>query len=218
MNSCNIEPIELFHLLLKYFGPQHWWPASSKYEIIIGTLLAQGVNWKNVEKAISNLESENLLSPQKILNTSEEKLIELIKPSRYPSIKVKRLKNLLRIFEEKNFNLSYFQNLKVHDFREILLKVNGIGRETADSILLYAFNKSIFVVDAYTKRILERHGFKVKIKSRWYEEMRLYFEERLPKNVNIYNELHALIVILGNTLCKKNPMCEKCPLKKFFKK
>ena len=90
MSSCNIEPIELFRILLKFFGPQHWWPASSKYEIIIGALLAQGVSWKNVEKAISNLEKEHLLSPKKILNISDQKLMELIRPSRYPSVKVKR--------------------------------------------------------------------------------------------------------------------------------
>ncbi len=216
MNFCKIEPIHIFEKLLKFFGPQYWWPASSTYEIIIGALLAQSVNWKNVELAIDNLEKNNLLSPEKILSEDEKLIMKLIKPSRYPQIKIKRLKNLLKFFEKENFDLSNFEKMETLTLRKQLLSVNGVGKETADSILLYGFNKPIFVVDAYTKRVFERHGCIIKKKSNWYEEIRLFFENRLPKNVNIYNELHALLVALGNTYCKAKPLCEKCPLKEFL--
>ncbi len=214
MNSFNSNIFDIFKILLKHFGPQYWWPAKTKFEIIIGALLAQGVNWKNVEKAILNLEREDLLNPQKLLKIDDKKLAQLIKPSRYPSIKAKRLKNLILFLKEFEFNLEKIERLETIELRKLLLKVNGIGKETADSILLYAFNKKIFVVDAYTKRIFERHGGKIKSRNNWYEELRIFFEKRIPENVNIYNEFHALFVQLGNSYCKtKNPLCKKCPIK-----
>ncbi len=214
MNSFNSNIFNIFKILLKHFGPQYWWPAKTKFEIIIGALLAQGVNWKNVEKAILNLEREDLLIPQKLLKIDEKKLAQLIKPSRYPSIKAKRLKNLILFLKEFEFNLEKIERIETIELRKLLLKVNGIGKETADSILLYAFSKKIFVIDAYTKRIFERHGGKIKSRNNWYEELRIFFEKRIPENVNIYNEFHALFVQLGNSYCKaKNPLCKKCPIK-----
>ncbi|MCM8789749.1 MAG: endonuclease III domain-containing protein [Candidatus Omnitrophica bacterium] len=203
----------IYKKLYKYFGPQRWWPADSKFEVILGAILTQNTNWQNVEKAIRNLKRKNLINIKKLHKLPLKKLANLIKPSGYYNIKSKRLKSFLRFFID-----SYGASLKkmhLEDsqvLRQKLLSVNGIGKETADSILLYALNKPVFVVDAYTKRIFLRHGF-IK-EGPDYDEIQNLLMKNLKKDVKLFNEYHALLVRLGKEFCLKNkPRCNICPLK-----
>ncbi len=207
-------------LLLKYYesmfkalGPSYWWPGESSFEICVGAILTQNTNWKNVERAIWNLKEKKLLDPQKMFFLHEEKLAELIRPAGYFRIKTKRLKNFLKfLYEEVNFDLEKLKDIELDELRQKLLSIKGIGYETADSIILYAFEKPSFVVDAYTARIFQRHGLIGEEVS--YEELRSFFMENLPKDVELYKEYHALIVRVGKSWCgKKRQKCDGCPLK-----
>lgn len=203
----------IYNLLLKAFGEQGWWPRFNNNKFIydksfknsepnkeeafiisVSAILAQNTNWKNVEKAFVNLNNENLLSKESLLNVDVLKLAELIKPSGYFNQKAKKIK----VFLESNDNIN----------RENLLKIWGVGEETADSILLYAYNKPIFVIDAYTKRIFKRIGFK----ERSYKELQELFHKNLLFDPELFNEYHALIVELAKRNCKKIPICSNCPL------
>ncbi|MBI2545120.1 MAG: endonuclease III domain-containing protein [Candidatus Aenigmarchaeota archaeon] len=179
--------------LLKKYGKQNWWPSVTKkeFEICLGAILTQNTNWKNVEKAIANLIDANAMDPESILNMPTNKLEELIKPSGFFKQKTKRLK------EFSKFVLSYgsFENFKKNATREQLLNVNGIGKETADSILLYACGKPYFVVDTYTRRLFSNLGL-IKGDEK-YDNIRQLFESKLPKDVELYKEFHALIVKHG---------------------
>lgn len=204
--------MKIYNSLYNYFGPLNWWPGSTPFEIMVGAILTQNTSWSNVEKAINNLKKENLLNPQKLNCINREKLAQLIKPSGYFNIKSNRLKNFIAFYIE-NYKGSakkmFYENGK--ELREKLLKVNGIGQETADSILLYAGNKPFFVVDAYTKRIFSRHDLISENDS--YYQIQEFFMLNLPKNVELFNEFHAQIVMLGKTICtKRNPKCSICPL------
>jgi len=186
--------LEIYEKLLRSFGEQGWWPADSRLEVVVGAVLTQNTNWKNVEKAIENLKEEELLSWERLLKVSEEKLAEVIRPAGFYRLKAKRLKEVLRY-------LSKVRRPK----REDLLKVNGVGEETADSILLYAYDTPTFVVDAYTRRIMERvMGIEGNLKE--------FFESNLPKDLKLFKEFHALLVELGKRFCKKEPSCDGCPL------
>ncbi|MCD6215852.1 MAG: endonuclease III domain-containing protein [Candidatus Aenigmarchaeota archaeon] len=198
---------KVYEILLNRFGPQGWWPVYSKnkkYEICIGAILTQNTAWNNVEKALSNLRKDNLLEPKEILRISEKKLKRLIKPAGFFNQKAKRIKRFTKFFLDNP-----------DPTREELLAIKGIGPETADSILLYAFNKPEFVIDAYTKRIFSRFGL---IKTQKYSKIKLLFEKRIKKDVKIYKEYHALIVKLAKEYCRKKPICERCPLKNICKK
>ncbi len=190
---------KIYNKLLRHFGEQRWWPTISKNkrdETIIGAILTQNTSWRQVEKAIRKLYEKDLLSRKAILRISTEKLAELIRCTGYYKQKAKKIKE--------------FFKFRGKITRENLLKIWGIGKETADSILLYAYNKPVFVVDAYTKRILERLGFG----KMSYDEIQEMFHKNLPKNVKIFKEYHALLVELGKNYCKKNnPRCDDCPLK-----
>lgn len=177
-----------------------------RFEIIIGAILTQNTNWKNVEKAIFNLNKENLISIEKIKKINIKKLAELIRPSGYYNQKAERLK-IIADFLSRN----PIKKLKEEDtekLRKKLLKIKGIGPETGDSILLYAFDKPIFVVDAYTKRIFNRLGYKEKT----YEEFQKLFMDNLEKDQKLFNEYHALLVELGKSYCRKKPLCKECPI------
>lgn len=210
----------IYAKLYKSFGPQGWWPLTieghqskhhagkpktenHKFEIIMGAILTQNTNWKNVEKALYNLSKHNLLSIEKIKKTKQEKIAQLIRSAGYYNQKAERLK-IIAGFISKN----------PEPTREQLLKVKGIGPETADSILLYAYNKPFFVIDAYTKRIFERLGYKTKD----YNEWQKLFMGNLPKDTALFNEYHALLVELGKRHCKKKPICKGCPIKEMCKK
>jgi endonuclease-3 related protein len=198
----------IYKALYKAFGPQNWWPTSTnnkQFEVIIGAILTQNTAWYNVEKALSNLEKEHLISIERIKQTRKDKLARLIKPSGYYNQKAERLKIVANFFSKNK-----------SPTRKQLLEVKGIGPETADSILLYAFNKPIFVVDAYTKRIFSRIGM---CKDRCeYHELQDIFHKSLPKSPKLYNEYHALLVELAKQNCTKKPDCKSCPINKFCKK
>ncbi len=203
---------EMYHLLCKAFGPQRWWPGETPFEIAVGAILTQNTNWGNVEKAINNLKKQKSLNAKTLHNMADKKLALLIKPAGYYNIKTKRLKNFLDFFT--NHYKGSIEKMKTEDkeaLREKLLNINGIGPETADSILLYALEKPIFVIDAYTKRVLKRHNV-VSEKADYYELQEI-FHKNLPQDTTLFNEFHALFVKLGKDFCRTKPRCEACPLK-----
>lgn len=200
--------LKIYKNLYRKYGSQGWWPVTTKnkqFEIIIGAVLAQNTAWKNAEKAIANLKKNNLIDAKKIINADFRTLAGLIKAAGYFNQKAERLKTIAKFFL-KNKNPS----------REELLNVKGIGPETADSILLYAFGKPHFVIDAYTKRIMSRIGLcSAGIK---YEQLQDIFHRRLPKDAGLFNEYHALLVELAKRHCMKKPLCNGCPIAKLCKR
>lgn len=202
----------IYDLLFSSFGPQNWWPGDTPFEIIVGAILTQAVNWNNVEKAINNLKEEALLNPPGIYKIEEKKLALLIKPSGYYNMKAKKVKSFVNyLFTKYNGQLEKMFQKPMISLRPELLNIYGIGPETADSILLYAGNYPIFVVDTYTKRIFHRVGYVSKDIS--YENMQKMFMNNLPQKADIYNEYHALLVKLGKDICiKSKPRCNECPL------
>jgi endonuclease-3 related protein len=205
---------DIYDLLFDRFGPQHWWPGDSPFEVIVGAILTQNTNWTNVTKAIDALKTDGLLAYDSLCAIPIELLAAKIKPCGYYNLKAKRLKNLLHLIEtEYNGNLNELLSLPLSELREILLSVKGIGPETADSIILYAAEQPIFVVDAYTYRILSRHNI-ISEDGTDYHEMQELFMDSLPEDRELFNEFHALIVRTGKEYCKnRNPKCEECPLK-----
>ncbi|MDD3345253.1 MAG: hypothetical protein PHO34_02295 [Candidatus Omnitrophica bacterium] len=208
--KCRLESI--FSRLYSAFGPQKWWPAESKFEVIVGAILTQNTNWGNVEKAVAALKNKKCLNPGKILALSPVRLGALIKSAGYYNIKASRLKNFLRFFRDRySSDIKRMHARSLHVLRKELLQVNGIGEETADSILLYALDKPVFVIDAYTKRIFSRHG--IVGKDCTYGQAQDIFMRGLKKSVRMFNEYHALLVKLGKDYChKQNPKCALCPL------
>jgi len=211
-NRLKISLLNIYTRLYKAFGPQHWWPAQTSFEVIVGAILTQNTSWVNVEKAINNLKAANCLSAGKIKNISCRKLAKLIRPSGYYNLKAKRLKSFIKfIFEEYHGRLLQMFNTPLNKLRRELLSVKGIGPETADSILLYAAEKPVFVVDAYTKRVLERH--RLITGDADYAKVQDIFMDNLKPQMKLFNEFHALFVKVGKDFCKKKPLCSLCPLK-----
>ena len=214
MNSSKNKLLNFYETLLNHYGPQHWWPADDAFEVMVGAVLTQNTNWNNVEKAIANLKTAGKIAPQEIDRLSHEELARLIRPAGYFNIKARRLKNLVHWFIEKyQGKIENLAQGSIDGLREELLALNGIGPETADSIILYALEKPTFVVDTYTFRLLVRHGC---IDSDCgYDEIKYFCENNLPQDLSLYNELHALIVRVGKQFCKPKPRCPDCPLEKF---
>ena len=206
---------EIYEILLGHFGPQGWWPGDTPFEVMVGAVLTQNTNWVNVGKAIDNLKKENLLSFEKLHGLPIELLAEKIKPAGYFNLKAKRLKNLLNFINDEYFGaLEDMFSEDTLSLREKILTVKGIGPETADSILLYAGHKPVFVVDTYTHRIFSRHN--IVAEEEGYYEIQEYFTLSLPEEIELFNEYHALIVRLGKEFCKKSkPLCRQCPLNDF---
>lgn len=208
----NSKLVDIYDKLYAYFGPQYWWPAETSFEVIVGAILTQNTSWLNVEKAIDNLRKQKLLDPVKIFKMSQLKLSKFIKPAGYYNIKAKRLKEFVK-FLVNNYKGS-LKGMSLQDtftLRRQLLSVNGIGPETADSILLYALNKPIFVIDAYTKRVFSRHRLLDSDVS--YDQAQNVFMENLKLDKKLFNEYHALLVKLAKDFCLKNkPKCDICPL------
>ncbi|MCM8790164.1 MAG: endonuclease III domain-containing protein [Candidatus Omnitrophica bacterium] len=202
----------VYDKLLRHFGPQGWWPGDTRFEIIVGAILTQNTAWKNVEKAISNLKAAGALdSPSAMMKLGQRRIARLIRPAGYYNVKAKRLCNFLRFLRSRHdFSLDNLSRLKTPLLRQELLSVNGIGPETCDSILLYAFRRPIFVVDAYTKRIFSRHGL-FETGSSYDHIQKIFMDSLLPDHI-LYNEYHALIVRLGKEHCRKCPNCAECPL------
>jgi endonuclease III related protein len=207
---------EYYARLLAAYGPQHWWPGRTRFEVIVGTILTQNTAWVNVERAIGSLRRAGLLTPEAVEAAAYSRLASLIRSSGYFRQKAKTLKAFVRFLRaEYGGSLTRMFRSETIDLRRKLLNVRGIGPETADSILLYAGNHTVFVVDAYARRMLERHGLANSKQS--YEELRQFFEHRLPNHAAVYNEFHALIVRTGKDYCRKqNPRCSECPLQPFL--
>jgi len=202
---------EIYEKLYERFGPQHWWPGDSQFEIITGAILTQNTSWANVEKAINNLKAANCLDAESLHRMPIEQLAGLIRPAGYFNIKAKRFKNFLNwLFDNYAGDLSQLQSLDTAAFRQALLAINGIGRETADSILLYAFNRPVFVVDAYTARVAVRHHLADPEAD--YEQLQEIFQSNLPEDVQLFNEYHALLVRVGKEFCRPKALCPNCPL------
>jgi endonuclease III related protein len=200
--------------LSKTIGPRRWWPARTPFEVIVGAILTQNTAWRNVEKAMVNLRRERLLTPQAMERVSTQRLAGLVRPSGYFRQKAKKLKAFVRFLRnEYGGSLRRMFATPTLELREQLLGVFGIGPETADSILLYAGGHPIFVVDAYTHRILGRHGISSTGKPD-YEAVRAMFEANLPADARLYSEFHALLVNVGKNWCRpRDPRCSECPLK-----
>ena len=204
---------EIYQLLFDRLGPQHWWPGQSQFEIITGAILTQNTNWPNVEKAIANLKAADLLITEKLYRLNTAVLAELIRPAGYFNIKAKRLKNFLNwLFNNYNGQVANLEGVGTDQLRAELLAIKGIGPETADSILLYAFNRPVFVVDAYTARIVTRH--RLIEPGADYEQLRELFQFNLPPDTQLFNEYHALLVRVGKNWCRPKPNCADCPLNK----
>lgn len=211
----NKKLIEIYNKLFKAFGLQHWWPGDTPFEVAVGAILTQNTNWGNVEKAINNLKKEKVLSAKAIHEMAVNRLASLIQPSGYFNIKAKRLKAFISfLMNDYHGSMKKLGSEDMHSLREKLLDVNGIGPETADSILLYALDKPIFVIDAYTKRVLSRH--KILEHDGPYEKFQELFHLSLKKDVKLFNEYHALFVRVGKTFCKTKPVCEMCPLYRYM--
>ena len=208
----------LYQTLLKHYPMGPWWPGSSALEIAVGTILTQNTTWKSVEKSIRNLKEAGVLDLDSLLNIPEEELAQLIRPSGFAVLKTRRLRNLLELIRDRyGSSMEKMAEWPTEELRKELLEVNGVGRETADSILLYALGKSSFVVDAYTRRILSRHG--ILPEKMPYDEIRRAFEEALPCETALYAHFHAMLVEVCKEFChKKEPRCEICPLRDFFQK
>jgi endonuclease III related protein len=206
------EVMMIYKKLYRCFGPQNWWPGDTPFEIAVGAVLTQNTNWGNVEKAIHNLKKQGVLSAHGIHELSVKELASLIKPAGYFNVKAKRLRSFLDfLMNECHGKMENMAREDLVQLRAKLLEIHGIGPETADSILLYALEKPVFVIDAYTKRVISRHG--IMASDRFYDEFQELFHASLKRDVHLYNEYHALFVRVGKTFCRRTkPLCEKCPL------
>lgn len=203
----------VFHKLSKTYKVLNWWPADNDFEMMVGAVLTQNTNWKNVEKALANI-GDNL-SPEFIKNTPEDQLANLIRPSGYHNQKAIKLKALCEWFEKYNFDINNAKKTDKDTLRKELLSVFGIGEETADSILVYALDKCSFVIDAYTRRIFHRVGIDV---PKSYENLRLKMEKHIHKSVGVYKNYHGLIVEHAKAYCTKTPQCKFCPIEDICQK
>jgi endonuclease III related protein len=201
---------ELYQKLWEAWGPQNWWPADTPFEVAVGAILTQNTNWANVSRAIAALKGQDLLDPQALHDLPEAELARLIRPAGYYNVKARRLKNFLDFLSNHFGNsMARLAAADLASLRPALLSINGVGPETADSILLYALAKPTFVVDAYTFRVLSRHGLIAEACP--YEELRQLFMDHLPAQASLYQEFHALLVRLGKEWCRPQPRCAACP-------
>lgn len=211
MSSSRQELMRVYRRLYRHYGNLHWWPGESPLEISVGAILTQNTAWTNVEKAIERLKETRSLSVKALCRMSHKRLALLIKAAGYFNVKARRLKNFISFLQGRyGGSLKRMFNQEPNRLRAELLSINGTGPETADSILLYGGEKLIFVIDAYTKRILSRHG--VMPYEQGYDEFQRLFMKHLPHDVPLYNQYHAMFVNIGKDFCRKRPLCNLCPL------
>lgn len=209
--SLNTSLSAVYHLLFERYGPQHWWPAETDLEMIIGAILTQSAAWTNVEKAINNLKSRGCLSMEGLRNLPQDELARLIHPSGYYNVKARKIRSFVDwLAEEYGGDLDRLSALDAAELRNELLSVHGVGEETADSIILYAAHQPIFVIDAYTRRIVTRLGLAPDQGS--YAAYQALFMDNLPHDETLFNEYHALLVQHGKAVCRKKPVCRDCCL------
>jgi len=210
-NSIADKLLEVYRRLYAAYGPQHWWPADSPFEVVVGAILTQSAAWVNVEKAIENLRAAGILSPQGLLKVGPDELARLIYPAGYYNAKGRKLKAFLEmLFDKHGGQLDALFALPLPELRQELLATHGIGQETADSISLYAAEKPSFVIDAYTRRVFSRLGLAPARDS--YASWQALFSDALPPDVQLFNEYHALIDRHAKTVCRKAPLCSQCCL------
>ncbi len=203
--------LNIYHQLMAHYGPQYWWPAQEPFEVIVGAILTQSAAWGNVEKAIANLKTAKALSPEALRRLSLSGVAELIHPCGYYNAKVLKIKSFAHwLGEHFSDDLSQLFAHNIGDLRPQLLSIHGIGPETADSIILYAASKPIFVIDAYTRRIISRIGLAPDDNS--YAAHQVLFMDNLPADARLFNEYHALLVCLGKNVCRNRPLCHQCCL------
>jgi endonuclease-3 related protein len=207
--------MDMYQAMLKALGPSCWWPAQTPFEVAVGAILTQNTNWGNVEKAIANLRQHDLLTPGQMAVITNEELERHIQPSGFYRQKALKLRSFLNFLKEVDgFDLTGLNRWETKELRDRLLKIKGIGPETADSILLYALDRPVFVVDAYTARICHRHALLPE--DAGYDELQALFIDRLPENAALFNEYHALLVRVGKYWCRKKKLnCTTCPLNAF---
>ena len=202
----------IYDTLFAAFGHQHWWPAETAFETMIGAILTQNVSWTNAARAVRNLESAGMLDPCLLAKADPGEIARLIVPSRFYNLKAERIREFARVYvAEFEGDPAVMAAVETSALRERLLAVRGLGKETVDSILLYACGKPVFVVDAYTRRIFSRYGLLPADAS--YDRMQRLFAENLPPDAALFNDYHAQVVFLGNTVCKKSPLCDRCPIR-----
>jgi endonuclease III related protein len=207
----------IYQILFNHYGQHNWWPGETPFEVMVGAILTQNTAWSNVEKAIENLKTAKVLTPKALFALPEKKLARLIKPSGFFNVKAKRLRIFLAYMKDHyGFSIAKMKGRPLTELRDELLAVNGIGRETADSILLYALQKSTFVIDSYTKRIFSRHGLCNNDDD--YDEVKKLFEDNLDHNTAMFNDYHAQLVNCAKDFCRTKPRCDECPLKVLFNK
>ena len=205
--------LDIYDRLFAAYGPQRWWPGDSPFEVIVGAILTQSAAWANVEQALSNLKAAGALSPEGLHRLSEPQIAALIRPSGYFNAKARKLKAFVDLLYDRfNGGLDRLLALPAQELRALLLATHGIGPETADSIILYAAGKPVFVIDAYTRRTFSRIGISPEADT--YEGWRRLFMQALPAEARLFNEYHALIVRLGKEVCRKEPRCGECMLLK----
>jgi endonuclease-3 related protein len=203
--------LEIYRRLHAAYGPQHWWPGETPFEVIVGAILTQSAAWANVEKAIANLKAAGVLSPEGLAGLSEGKLARLVYSAGYFNAKARNLKAFVALLSQRfDGELERLLAAPVEELRPLLLATHGIGPETADSILLYAAGRPVFVIDAYTRRLFPRLGMTPDHDS--YDSWRALFMENLEAAAALFNEYHALIVRHGKEVCRREPRCEVCPL------
>ena len=203
----SVSPATIYRTLRAHYGDLRWWPAKTPYEVIAGAVLTQNTAWSNVGKAIANF--GNNLTPEAVLNMDMAELTAIIRPAGFLNQKALYLKTVTEWFAGYSFAISAVQREPMDKLRAELLSTKGVGKETADSILLYAFGFPTFVVDAYTVRLCERYPLEA---GKGYDTVKAYFEANLPQSEEVFNNFHALIVVNGKEHCRKKPLCDKCPL------
>ena len=203
--------LEIYRRLYASYGPQHWWPGETPLEVIVGAILTQSAAWTNVEKAIANLKAAGALSPDGLARLNEGELARLVYPAGYFNAKARKLKAFVALlFQRFDGELERLLAVPVDELRPLLLATHGIGPETADSILLYAAGRPVFVIDAYTRRLFSRLGMTPGRDS--YDSWRALFMENLEADAGLFNEYHALMVRHGKAVCRRQPRCDVCPL------
>ena len=210
--EVNANLLLIYKILLSKYSNQNWWPADTPFEVIIGAILTQSVSWINVEKAIKNLKVEDILEPEKLHKKEAGEIAPLIRSTRFYNEKARKIKNFMDFFvEEYGGSIQKMSEKDTSLLRQKLLEIKGLGEETVDSILLYACDKPVFVVDAYTRRIFSRYGL-IEEKAN-YKDVQSFFMNNLPQDIKLYNDFHAQIVHLGKNICKTRPACNLCPVR-----
>lgn len=212
--SLKEELTDIYNHLYIHNGHCEWWPGDSKFEICIGAILTQNVSWRSTEKAIIALKENGYFeSPEKFYSSEPKDYAQLMRASRYYNQKAQRIKDFTRlIFDKYDGDVKKMLHSEMYELRRNLLKIKGIGKETADCILLYGAEKPIFVIDAYTKRLFTRFGY---FTEKWkYDKMQQFFMDNTERNADLYNDYHAQIVIHGQSICKTKPSCSICPISK----